>query len=128
MIVDTSAIYALLDRSDANHHRAVTLLRRIRDEGRLVVLTNFIVAETHALILARLGYGPARLWLKGLRWPVERVRAEDEERARGIIFAYEDKTFSYTDATTFAVMERTGTRVAFAFDRHFLQFGFALYG
>jgi predicted nucleic acid-binding protein len=52
---------------------------------------------------------------------------EDEERAREIILAYEDKAFSYTDATTFAVMERTGIKTAFAFDSHFLQFGFTLY-
>lgn len=127
-MVDTSAIYALLDRSDINHGRAVALLKRMRDERFTVNLTNFVIAETHALILARLGYGPARLWLKGLRWPVERVTTEDEERAKEIIYTYEDKTFSYTDATTFAVMERTGIKVAFAFDNHFIQFGFTLYG
>ena len=127
VIVDTTAVYALLDRSDTNHTRAVALLKKIRGEQCLVMLTNFIVAEAHALILARLGHGLARTWLKNLRWPVERVALEDEERAGEIIFAYEDKTFSYTDATTFALMERTGIRTAFAFDNHFLQFGFTLY-
>lgn len=127
VIVDTSAVYALLDRSDANHTRAVDLLRKMQGERSLVTLTNFIVAEAHALVLARLGHNVARTWLKNLRWPVERVSVEDEERAREIIFAYEDKTFSYTDATTFAVMERTGIKIAFAFDSHFSQFGFTLY-
>jgi len=127
IIVDTSAIYALLDRSDANHAKAVELLKKMREERRLVTLTNFIVAEAHALLLARLGHGLARTWLKNLRWPVEMVVAADEERAKEIIFTYEDKTFSYTDATTFAVMERTGIKTAFAFDNHFLQFGFTLY-
>lgn len=128
VIIDTSAIYALLDRSDVNHLRAVELLKKMRSEGRVVTLTNFIVAETHALILARLGSGLARDWLKGLRWPIERATPEDEERAKEIILTYKDKAFSYTDATTFAVMERTGIKVAFAFDRHFVQFGFTLYG
>ena len=127
IIVDTSAIYALLDRSDANHTKAVELLKKMREERRFVTLTNFIVAEAHALLLARLGHGLARTWLKNLRWPVEMVVAADEERAKEIIFTYEDKTFSYTDATTFAVMERTGIKTAFAFDNHFLQFGFTLY-
>lgn len=127
VMVDTSAVYALLDRSDTNHTRAVELLKKMQGERLLVTLTNFIVAEAHALVLTRLGHGLARTWLKNLRWPVERVVAEDEERAREIILAYEDKAFSYTDATTFAVMERTGIKIAFAFDNHFLQFGFTLY-
>jgi len=95
IIVDTSAIYALLDRSDANHTKAVELLRKMREERRFVTLTNFIVAEAHALLLARLGHGLARTWLKNLRWPIEIVVAADEERAKEIILTYEDKTFSY---------------------------------
>lgn len=128
VMADTSAIYALLDRSDANHSKAVDLLKQIRAAGDTLIVTNLVVAETHALILSKLGPNLARSWLVGLCWPVERVTEEDEERARGIICAYEDKSFSYTDATSFAVMERLGISVAFAFDRHFTQFGFSLVG
>jgi len=126
-VVDTSAIYALLDRSDANHSKAADILKKLRAAGDTVVVTNFVVAETHALILAKLGHALARAWLTGLCWPVERVTVEDEKRAREIICAYEDKSFSYTDAATFAVMERLGINKAFAFDKHFIQFGFVLY-
>ena len=49
-MVDTSAIYALLDKSDANHNDAVKLLKTIVMEKKDAILTNFIVAETHALI------------------------------------------------------------------------------
>ena len=128
VMVDTSGIYALLDRSDANHGPAVALLRRLKDEGHGVVVTNFVVAETHALVVARLGPWLARRWLQGLRWPVERVTEEDEMRAREIIFRYQDKDFTYTDATTFAVMERLGIGLVFAFDQHFAQYGFEAYG
>jgi len=125
-IVDTSAIYALLDRSDANHAQAVGILEKLRDSGDSVVITNLILAETHALLLSKLGYAAARSWLRAQVWPVERVLPEDEVRAVDIICSYEDKTFSYTDATTFAVAERLGIRRAFAFDKHFVQFGLAL--
>jgi AbrB family looped-hinge helix DNA binding protein len=60
------------------------------------------------------------------RWPVERVNEDDEVRARSVIVQYTDKTFSYTDAASFAVMERRGLRTAFAFDPRFRQYGFAL--
>lgn len=126
VMVDTSAIYALLDRSDNNHRQAVRILQRLAKERESVLLTNFIVAETHALILARLGADLARSWLQSLRWPVERVSAIDEDRARAIILTFTDKEFSYTDATTFAVMERLQLEHAFSFDRHFKQFGIKL--
>ena len=50
----------------------------------------------------------------------------DEKRAKEIIARYKDKTFSYTDATSFALMERLGLEAAFAFDAHFRQYGFSL--
>lgn len=127
VMVDTSAIYALLDRSDAKHSEAVTLLKKMRDAGDTVVITNFILAETHALILSKLGYTIARTWLEGQCWPVERATIEDEERAVEIIRSYTDKTFSYTDAVTFAMMERLHLVTALAFDKHFAQYGLSTY-
>lgn len=39
-----------------------------------------------------------------------------------------DKTVSYTHTTSLAVMERLKVRTAFAFDPHFRQYGFQVYG
>ncbi|MDK2925270.1 MAG: uncharacterized protein PWQ41_1044 [Bacillota bacterium] len=121
--MDTSAIYALIDRSDDYHERAKNLFKKLSEQDVDLIITNFIVAETHALILSRLGHELARRWIKNLVWKIERVTEQDEKRAREILIAYEDKSFSYTDATTFAVMERLKLNVALAFDNHFVQFG-----
>ena len=123
ILVDTSAIYALIDRDDAYHRKAVAILRSLPRRGLVPLLTNFIVAETHALFLSRLGADAARNWLLSQIWPVEPVEPQDEERAKDIIRRYIDKTFSYTDATSFAVMERLGIKEAFAYDPHFQQYG-----
>ncbi|WP_406678069.1 type II toxin-antitoxin system VapC family toxin [Moorella sp. ACPs] len=122
-MVDTSAVYALIDRSDDLHEKAKNLFKKLSEKDVDLILTNFILAETHALILSRIGHELAREWLKNLVWKIERVKEEDEKRAREIIIAYKDKSFSYTDATTFAVMERLKLNVALAFDNHFTQFG-----
>ncbi len=126
VLVDTSAVYALMDRDDTYHRKAASILRSLPRRGLTPVLTNFIAAECHALLLSRLGAELARDWLLKQVWPVEPVTAPDEKRAREIIQRYTDKTFSYTDATSFAVMERLNLREAFAFDPHFQQYGLKL--
>jgi len=126
LLVDTSAVYALIDRDDTYHRKAVTLLRSVPRRGLTPLLTNFIMAESHALLLSRLGAEIARDWLLRQIWPVERITPEDEEKTREIIRRYSDKSFSYTDATSFAVMERLGIKEAFAFDPHFRQYGLKL--
>jgi predicted nucleic acid-binding protein len=125
VMVDTSALYALLDPSDGNHILAIATLRRIAATHRLLT-TNFLLAETHALILSRRGRSAGQSFLtqlQGNQTGVIRVLEQDEARAIEIIFEYHDKDFSYADATTFAVMERLGIEAGFSFDRHFRQYG-----
>ena len=126
VLVDTSAVYALVDRDDAFHRKAVAILRSMPGGGLTPLLTNFIVAESHALLLSRMGAAMARRWLLSQAWQVEAVQARDEDAARDIVRRYTDKTFSYTDATSFAVMVRTGIGSAFGCDPHFQQYGFKL--
>jgi predicted nucleic acid-binding protein len=128
ILVDTSAVFALVDSSDQWHPAAKAGLDSIRKARSEPLLTNFIVAECHALLLARLGAQFARNWLMHNVWPVQRVTVEDEAKAISIISQYTDKTFSYVDATSFALMERLRIRKAFAFDPHFQQYGFQVVG
>jgi len=48
------------------------------------------------------------------------------QRAKAIIYQYDDKDFALTDATSFTVMERIRVPSAFTFDRHFAQYGFTV--
>ena len=128
VLVDTSAIFALLDRSDVRHSPAQDVLGDLKRRRIGPLITNFIVAESHALLLNRIGASVARRWLFQNVWPIERIGEDDESRAKAILRQYTDKTFSYTDATSFAVMERLGLKAAFAFDPHFRQYGFQVIG
>ncbi|MBS4007910.1 MAG: PIN domain-containing protein [Desulfitobacterium hafniense] len=127
IMVDTSAIYALLDQSDNNHKEAKVILGKLSMENVKVILTNFLVAECHALIIGRLGHELARKWLINFCWEIERITEADEIRAKEIIYRYSDKSFTYTDATTFAVMERLGVKRCFSFDKHFERYGLTFY-
>lgn len=123
-MIDTSAFYALADRGDVNNAAAHRIRARLAAERVQIFTTNIIVIESHALILSRLGPQKARDWLRSLPVPVVRASEEDEERGKAIVLQYQDKDFSLADAISFAVMEKLGLDRAFAFDDHFLQYGF----
>ena len=125
-LVDTSALYALADRSDRHHAAAVVVARRLTADGVRPFTTNYLVAEGHVLLLSRIHPEAARRWLRQLSLPVEQVTEADQLDARAIILGHADKDYSLTDATSFAVMRRLGIGRAFAFDDHFRQFGFAV--
>ena len=123
VFVDTSAFHALLNRRDLHHEEAVEMLRRAAAERWVLVTSNFVVAEAHALILHRLGRRAAREWLENVPALIERASEEDERRAVRIILSHPDKDFTLCDAISFAMMERLGLRRVISFDRHFRQYG-----
>lgn len=123
VFVDTGAFYAAINRTDRHHDQSVVLLMQAVKDGWRLITSNFVVAETHALVLTRLGRDLARAWLRGIPAAVFRVSAADEEKAARIIFGYRDKAFSYCDAASFALIERLRIRNAMSFDRHFEQYG-----
>ncbi len=120
---DSSAVLALLDADDADHEQAAAVARRIAAEGRPSFITNYIEAETHALLLRKLGRAIARDWLLAGGLPVLRVLPEEEERARILLTGHVDKDWSLCDTISFAVLESRGVRTAFSFDHHFGQYG-----
>lgn len=127
IFVDTSAFFASINRRDANHANAIAAFERSGRERIPLITSNFIRTETHALILTKLGSNRGRNFLSALassRVNLVRVNEHDETRALSIIATFLDKTYSLTDATSFAVMERLGLRDAFSFDSDFSQYGF----
>ncbi len=125
VFVDTSGLYAAQNRKDACYREAIRLFDRARTENWILFTTNFVVAETHALILVRVGRDQAWNFLRAItigQTNVIRAEEGDERRARAIIEQFRDKDFSYCDAISFAVMERLKISEAIAFDEHFRQF------
>jgi predicted nucleic acid-binding protein len=122
--MDTSATFAFVDARDVHHEPIRAAFRDLHAGRHEVFLTNFVLAESHALIGSRRSWEAARKWLVGHGRPVVRVLAEDEAAALDIIVSHQDKSYSYVDATSFAVMDRLGVKTALTLDRHFRQYGF----
>src|SRR3990170_3404886 len=112
IFIDTGAWYAVVDKKDPDHKQAETFLKN-----------NFIFDETVTLLRSRLGWSTAKDFGQNLKLSsfasIVVVKDEDEERAWQIFLKYKDQDFSFTDCTSFAIMERLKLDTAFSFDSHF---------
>ncbi len=126
--VDTSAWYPLLVSAHPDHHRIATSLRALVSRKQRLVTTNLVVAETHALLLRRVGHRSALAFVQRVEDPpnlVVRSSAELElDARRSWLERYSDQDFSLTDAVSFAVMRDRGIDQALALDQHFVIAGF----
>jgi uncharacterized protein len=127
VFVDTSAFVALRNESEAEHERARVALSDLIDAGAMLFTSNYVFAETYTALLVRVGREEAIEWGRRFRAgaAIELVRLERdvEEEAWEILESHRDKTWSYVDATSFALIGRDGGDEAFAFDAHFSQRG-----
>jgi predicted nucleic acid-binding protein len=124
IFVDTSAWYAIIDKNDRDHAVAVT---KIQILDRPLITSNYILDEILTLLKTRLGSGIAipfgqKLWNQEVS-ALARITEADEEKAWEVFRQYQDKGFSFTDCTSFALMKRLEINTVFAFDDHFVQYG-----
>jgi predicted nucleic acid-binding protein len=64
--IDTSGYFSYLNARDANHSQAQSIMGRLADQGDDLYTSNFVVAETHALILTRIGREEAARFLSSM--------------------------------------------------------------
>lgn len=124
IMVDTGAWYAVCDKSDRNHAKAKEYYEKTAGKVELYT-TDAILVETWTLLSARLGRLAAVTFWQTLRdagIPVLTLDQSDLEAAWRILNTFTDQSFSFTDCTTFAVMERLHIDRVFTFDRHFLVY------
>ena len=129
IFVDTSAYFSYINPKDASYNASRRIMARLADTHASLLTSNFVVAETHALLLTRVSHTAATRFLDAIfagATQIIRVREADETVARDIIRRFADKEYSYTDATSFAIMNRLHLHDAFSFDQHFAQYGFTL--
>lgn len=131
LFLDTSAHVAIEDLDDVNHEKAMEFREQIRLGGtpfRRLYTSNYVIDETLTLLRFHCGHAVAVAFRRALEnsklleilWVTETI----EEAAWKIFEKRSDKTYSFTDCTSFALMEAEAIRNAFAFDEHFSQEGY----
>jgi predicted nucleic acid-binding protein len=130
LFVDTSGWYPALVRTNSAHAVVAAALETAVREGLRLVTTNLVVAETHALLLSRVGRAAALAFLKGVdQAPTVVVGSDSVLEAKALanwIERYDDQDFTLTDVVSFTVMKERRIELALGLDRHFVVAGFGL--
>jgi hypothetical protein len=130
LFIDAGAWFAILEPSDNHHHEAVELFPRLLKKYQVFVTTNLVIAEAYILIRKRMGHAVAMQYLNETHNSARLVRIPSNEelelQAEVILRQYDDQTFSYADAVSFAVMKQRGITDVFTYDDHFRVMGFRM--
>lgn len=96
-----------------------------------LLTTQLILAEVHRLLLFRAGIAPAAEAISRIeaspRVTVVFTDQAQHQAARDWLKRVGDQRITYTDATSFAVMNHRRCDAAISFDRDFVVAGFALW-
>lgn len=126
LFVDTSALYALLVRTEDGHAEVGAAFRGFLEGGRPLVTSNYVLLETVALLQYRIGLAPvhdlehALVPLLTCRWVDESLHRRGMER----LFRTDRRRLSLVDCTSFVLMDAEGIDEALALDRNFAAAGF----
>jgi predicted nucleic acid-binding protein len=125
IFLDTSAIYALADKRDANHKEAKRLYDAALRSGRAIVTHNYVIVETAALLARRLGLSFALTFLKeAADLDVQWISTELHTQAVDELANRNKPDLSFVDAVSFLVMETERIAEYLGFDEHFRSAGF----
>lgn len=128
LFVDTAGWIACADEADPVHRAARSARDAALERGHTLVTTDYVIDETLTIIRLRLGLGAAEAWWAQVRDSTrlrcEWIDATRADRARLLFFRHQDKDFSFTDCTSFVVMQELKIRCALTTDAHFRQAGF----
>lgn len=125
---DTSAIVAYFDGDDQKHNESKRLVDRIVKEKIKIVITDYIFNECITTLLSRVGHYNA---LKAGEFVlgsniIEFVWLDESMKMKAWDYfkKHSDKSYSFTDCTSFVLMKEMKINNFFAFDEDFAKAGF----
>lgn len=128
LFVDSGAWIALRSRRDQHHAEADRAFRAAVERSIPLVTTNLVIAEVHRLTLFRVGVDAAMRALDRVdaspSVTMHHAGSEDHRAARRWFEHLAPKPITYTDAVSFAVMQRTACSHVLGFDDDFVAAGF----
>jgi predicted nucleic acid-binding protein len=127
VLIDTSAMLALLSATDQAHRAAVEKFQLLSDEQAQLVTTSYVLVETYALIDRRLGREALTSFRARFAPLLNVIWVDADLHEAGLDLLGERSTgLSLVDAVSFAAARAHHITRAFAFDQDFDAEGLTL--
>lgn len=126
VLVDTSAILAMIHARDKNHHAAAAIWQRLLDQNEPVWSTNYVLVESISLLQARYGMQYVDVLHSTILPLLQIVWIDAALHALSIrsLSLANRRSLSLVDCSSMAVARRYDIQHVFAFDYHFDEHGF----
>lgn len=132
---DSSFLVARFNLRDRSHTAAIRFTEEQKEAGSdalRLVFSDYVFDETVTALVMRskrhdLASAAGRAVLASRNLRLVRVESPAFEEAWKLFVRRSDKRWSFTDCTSFVLMENLGIRKALTFDANFRQAGFATF-
>jgi predicted nucleic acid-binding protein len=131
LFADTGSWVGIFDHTDPLRQIALPAFDRLLTEKAVIYTTDYVIAESITFLTAHRYHRVAvEFGLAVQSSPSVRITHVDSDlwqTAWSLFQKYDDKEFSFTDCTSFVVMQQLNITDVFGFDHHFEQMGFRLW-
>ncbi len=120
--IDTSAFCAITIPGDRHNAKAKFLYKQLEEHRAIIYTSNYVMDEIYTLLKTRGSHRTAIKFMdqvKDSNIVILWITDEVEQDAQDIFRRLDDKKLSFTDCTSFALINRYGIETVFAFDEHF---------
>ncbi len=130
IFIDASAWVALFVESDEGHKKAAAVYEKLKNSKVSLYTSDYVIDETITTILVRGSHKMSIVAGKAIFSSqiikIAYVCPDYLKPAWELYQQYDDKKFSFTDVTSFAIAKDLNTKKVFGFDSDFSKAGFEL--
>jgi len=122
VFIDTGAFCALSIPKDQHNSTAKVIYEQIQCDKAILYTSVYVLDETYTLLKNRGSHATAVKFMDELeKCPINilMISEDIEKSAKNIFRKFDDKRLSFTDCTSFALINKFGFKAVFAFDEHF---------
>ena len=122
VFLDTSAFCALTVPKDQFNSTTKIIYKQIQDKKSYIYSSDYVLDEVYTLLKTRGSHAVSVRFMDEIQKShitILRITEDIEEAAKTIFRQLPDKRLSFTDCTSFALINHFDIEAVFAFDEHF---------